>query len=81
LKVELRGPADRVEVEEGAATRRNPKLRDRFRLVLAAIDGMEAPQIAATINTLTPFYAGVGVPLSRGRDCRLVRPASPGQRV
>ena len=55
MNIELRDPADRVELERGAATRRDPKLRDRFRSVLAAIDGQEAPQIAATINRSRRF--------------------------
>jgi transposase len=55
MNIQLRDPADRVELERGASTRRDPKLRDRFRSVLAALDGKEARQIAAQINRSRRF--------------------------
>src|ERR1700710_345853 len=55
MNIQLRDPADRVELERGAATRRDPKRRDRFRSVVAAIDGKEARQIAAQINRSRRF--------------------------
>jgi transposase len=55
MNISLRDPADRIELERGAATRRDPKLRDRFRSVLAALDGQEARQIAAAINRSRRF--------------------------
>jgi transposase len=55
MNIALRDPADRAELERGAATRRDPKLRDRFRAALAAVDGQEAPRIAATINRSRRF--------------------------
>jgi transposase len=55
MNVSLRDPADRVELELGAATRNQTKLRDRFRAVLAAIDGGEAHQIAPQIHRSRRF--------------------------
>ena len=39
MNVQLRDPADLLELKRGAETRNDPKLRDRYRSVLAAIDG------------------------------------------
>lgn len=55
MNVQLRDPADRAELERGAATRKDPKLRDRYRAVLAAIDGSEAQNIAETIHRSRRF--------------------------
>lgn len=55
MKVQLRDPADRAALERGAATRNDPKYRDRFRAVLAAIDGMEAVPIASKIHRSRRF--------------------------
>ena len=55
LNVQLRDPADRMELERGAATRKDPKLRDRHRAVLKAIDGGEAEVIAQEIHRSRRF--------------------------
>jgi transposase len=55
MQVALRDPADQAELERGAATRRDPKLRDRFRAVLLAIDGKEAVEIAQQIHRSRRF--------------------------
>ena len=55
MKVQLRDPTDRVVLERGAATRDDPKRRDRFRAVLGAIDGLEAVPIALKIHRSRRF--------------------------
>jgi transposase len=55
MNVRLRDPLDREAIERGAATRRDPKLRDRYRAVLAAVDGTEAQDIAREIHRSRRF--------------------------
>jgi transposase len=55
MNVRLRDPADRLELERGATTRQDPKLRDRYRAVLAGIDGGEAQVIAEKIHRSRRF--------------------------
>jgi transposase len=55
MNISLREEADRKELEVGAATRRDPKLRDRFRAALLAIEGKEAVDIATQIHRSRRF--------------------------
>ena len=55
MNVQLRDSADHAELERGAATRKDPKLRDRYRAVLAAINGGEAQEIAEEIHRSRRF--------------------------
>lgn len=83
MKVQLRDPVDQAELERGAATRTDPKIRDRFRAVLAAINGEEAPEIASALNRSRRFvqtwayrYRDGGIPSLQdkprpGKPCKL----------
>ena len=55
MNVQLRDPTDRAVLDRGAASRNDPKRRDRFRAVLAAMDGMEAVPIASKIHRSRRF--------------------------
>jgi len=55
MNVQLRVVTDRLELERGASTRKDPKLRDRYRAVLAAIDGAEAEDIALDLHRSRRF--------------------------
>src|SRR4051812_41081233 len=55
MNVQLRDPTDRAVLECGAASRNDPKRRDRFRAVLAAIDALEAVAIASKIHRSRRF--------------------------
>lgn len=55
MNVTLRSPEDRELLRKGAATRTDPKKRDRFRAVLHALEGMEANQIALKIKRVRRF--------------------------
>jgi transposase len=55
MNVQLRAASDRAELERGAATRNDPKLRDRYRAVVSAVDGGEAHQIAGKIHRSRRF--------------------------
>ena len=55
MNVQLRDPADLLELKRGAETRNDPKLRDRYRSVLAAIDGGVAKVIAVKIHRSRRF--------------------------
>jgi transposase len=83
MNVRLWSPGDRDELERGSATRKDPKLRDRFRAVLKAIDGGEANDIALAIHRSRRFvqewvyrYRDLGVAglkdkPHRGSACKL----------
>ena len=55
MNVQLRDPADCSELQRGAARRKDPRLRDRYRAVIAAIDGQEAEEIAEQIHRSRRF--------------------------
>lgn len=55
MHVTLRQDADRALLEAGARTNRRPARRDRFRAVLLALDGGEAPAIAASLHRSRRF--------------------------
>jgi transposase len=55
MNVQLRDPADRLELERGAASRKDARLRDRYRAVIAAFDGAEALEIAQKIHRSRRF--------------------------
>lgn len=55
MNVTLTDPRDRELLEAGARTNKRPARRDRFRAVLMAIDGGEAPWIAARLHRSRRF--------------------------
>lgn len=79
MNIALRDPADRAELERGAATRRDPKLRDRFRASLAAVDGQEALQIAAAINRSRRFVQTWAYRYRDGGVAALIDKPRPGK--
>lgn len=55
MNVTLRDDADRELLLAGARTNKRPARRDRFRAVLMALDGGEAPRIAARLHRSRRF--------------------------
>lgn len=55
MRVTLRDEADRVLLQAGARTNQRPARRDRFRAVLLALGGGEAPRIAASLHRSRRF--------------------------
>ena len=55
MNVTLRDDADRAPLEAGARTNQRPARRDRFRAVLLALSGREAPRIAASLHRSRRF--------------------------
>ena len=55
MNITLKDPKDRELLDAGARTNQRPARRDRFRAVLMAIDGSEAPQIAARLHRSRRF--------------------------
>lgn len=55
MNITLRDESDRVLLEAGARTNKHPARRDRFRAVLLAIAGGQAPQIARTLHRARRF--------------------------
>ena len=80
MNLELRDPADRFQLEEGAATRTDPKLRDRFRSVLAALDGGEASKIAAALHRSRRFVQAWVYRYRQGGVAALADKPRPGKK-
>lgn len=55
MQVQVRCPQDWERLRKGAATRTDPKKRDRFRAVLLALEGLDANQIASKIKRVRRF--------------------------
>ena len=55
MNVTLRVEADRVLLQAGARTNKRPARRDRFRAVLMALEGGEAPAIAGALHRSRRF--------------------------
>jgi transposase len=55
MNVTLRNETDRAWLEAGARTNKRPARRDRFRAVLLALDGVEAPRIATQLHRSRRF--------------------------